>query len=134
MEIAAEGGSENNLMAGVSGYSAVMDNESIQGPIVELTYPYGFEVERVKIMFEIKPEAISNTLGTYAGVSDEFVGIKRFNIFMFDEEMNMSLPIETFFDMDNNIVYAETDRCGTYALVDMEIWLDMLGIAPDQAG
>ena len=132
VEIAAEGDPISCLSADVSGYAAAMDNESIQGPVVELEYAPGFEVEKVRIMFEIKPEAVNNTLGTYAAISDEFAGIRRFNIFMYDEELNMSLPIETFIDMDKNIVYAETDRCGTFALVDMEIWFDMLGIEPNQ--
>lgn len=134
VEIAAQGNPASSFTAGVSGYAAAMDNESIQGPVVELKYTPGLEVEKVKIMFEIKPEARDNTIGTHTGVSipGELEGIKRFNVFMFDEETNMSLPIETFFDLDNNIVYAETDRCGTYALVDMEIWFDMMGIELNQ--
>lgn len=126
VEIAAEGNAESNLSAGASGYSAVMENDSIQGTIVELAYKDGLEVEKVKLMFEIKDSAIENTLNKYTDTSDEFKGIKRFNVFMYDEELNMQLPLETKFDLENNIVYAETDRCGTYALVDMEIWFDMI--------
>lgn len=126
VEIAAAGNAESNLTVEASGYSAFIENESIQGTIVELAYTDGLEVEKVKLMFEIKESAIENTLGKYTDNSDEFKGIKRFNVFMYDEELNMQLPIETKFDLENNIVYAETDRCGTYALVDMEIWVDML--------
>lgn len=125
-EIAAAGNAESNLRASESGYSAFIENESIQGTVVELAYTDGLEVEKVKLMFEIKDSAVENTLNKYTDTSDEFVGIKRFNVFMFDEELNMQLPIETKFDLENNIVYAETDRCGTYSLVDMEIWFDML--------
>lgn len=123
VEIAAAGNAESNLRAAESGYSAFIENESIQGTIVELAYTDGLEVEKVKLMFEIKESALENTS---ADTSDEFEGIKRFNVFMFDEELNMQLPIETKFDLENNIVYAETDRCGTYSLVDMEIWVDMI--------
>lgn len=126
VEIAAAGNAERNLAAEASGYSAVMENDSIQGTIVELAYTDGLEVEKIKLMFEIDESAIENTLGKYTDTSDEFKGIKRFNVFMYDEELNMQLPLETKFDLENNIVYAETDRCGTYALVDMEIWFDML--------
>lgn len=125
-EIAAEGNAEKNLAAYESGYSAFMENDSIQGAIVELSYTEGLEVEKIKLIFEIKESARENTLGKYAEESEEFKGIKRFNVFMYDEETNMQLPIETKFDLENNIVYAETDRCGTYALVDMEIWVDMI--------
>ena len=126
VEIAAAGNAESNLTAAESGYSAFIENESIQGTIVELAYRDGLEVEKVKLMFEIKESALENTSGKYTDTSDEFNGIERFNVFMYDEELNMQLPIETKFDLENNIVYAETDRCGTYALVDMEIWVDML--------
>ena len=123
VEIAAAGNAESNLKAAESGYSAFIENESIQGTIIELAYTDGLEVEKVKLMFEIKESALENTS---TDTSDEFDGIKRFNVFMYDEELNMQLPIETKYDLENNIVYAETDRCGTYSLVDMEIWLDML--------
>lgn len=123
VEIAAAGNAEVDLAAKESGYSAFMENESIQGTIVELVYRDGLEVEKVKLMFEIKESALENKS---ADTSDEFEGIKRFNVFMFDEELNMQFPIETKFDLENNIVYAETDRCGTYALVDMEIWVNMI--------
>ena len=123
VEIAAAGNAEGNLTAKESGYSAFIENEAIQGTIVELAYMDGLEVEKVKLMFEIKESALENTSDD---ASDEFNGIKRFNIFMFDEELNMQLPIETKFDLENNIVYAETDRCGTYSLVDMEIWVNMI--------
>ncbi|MDE7301742.1 MAG: hypothetical protein K2N60_00330 [Oscillospiraceae bacterium] len=126
VEIAAEGYAESSLTATESGYSAFIENESIQGTIVELAYPDGLEVEKVKLMFEIKDSAIENTLNKYTDTSDEFKGIKRFDVFMYDEELNMQLPLETKYDLENNIVYAETDRCGTYALVDMEILVDML--------
>lgn len=126
VEIAAEGSAEGNLSAGISGYSAVMENDSIQGPIFELSYTKGLEVEKVKLIFEINEQARDNVLGKYTATSTELDGIKRFNVFMYDEEINASLPIETKFDLENNIVYAETDRCGTYALADMEIWFDML--------
>lgn len=130
VEIAAAGYPANDLTAGISGYSAFLDNEAIQGPIVELKYTPGLEVEKVRIMFEIKPEAVSNTLDTYTGISipGDLRGISRFNIFMYDEELNMQLPIETSFDTNNNIVYADTDRLGTFSLMDMEIWFALMGI------
>lgn len=131
LEIAAESIAERNLTAAESGYSATVDNESIQGTVVELGYTEGLEVDRVKLIFEIKESARANVLNKYTSESDEFDGIKRFNIFMYDEELNMQLPIETKYDLDNNIVYAETDRCGTYSLVDMEIWFDMLGVGSE---
>ena len=43
----------------------------------------------------------------------------------------MLLPVATQFDEENNTLYAETDELGTYCLLDMEILLQQLNIAPD---
>ena len=67
----------------------------------------------------------------YTDISDEFVGIKRLNVFKFFENTNMLLPIETFHDVENNRVYTHTDELGTYCLMDMEIWLESLGITAE---
>ena len=45
--------------------------------------------------------------------------------------VNMLLPVETFHDEATNTVYTTTDRMGTYCLVDIELWLDLLGIKPE---
>ena len=47
-------------------------------------------------------------------------GIKRLNIFRYFEEENILLPVETKFDTENNMVYTDVDRLGTYCLIDME--------------
>lgn len=131
VRIAAEGDVLNELYADISGYSAAMDNESIVGTVPELVYNGDKGVEKVRIEFKIKDWALENTSGKFAAENPEFKGIKRFNIFKYFEDINMQLPVETKFDFDNNIVYAETDSLGTYALVDMELWFEMMGAEPD---
>ena len=44
----------------------------------------------------------------------------------------MLMPIETFCDEATNTVWAESDSAGTYALLDMELWLDSLGVSPSE--
>lgn len=131
VRISAGGNVKSGFYADISGYSNAMDNESIVGAVPELVYDGGHDVEKVRIEFKIKDGALENTSGKFAAADPEFEGIKRFNIFKYFEDENMQLPIETMFDLDNNIVYAETDCFGTYALVDMELWLEMLGIEPE---
>lgn len=128
VEISAERKAADSLYADISGYSATMENSAIQGAVFELSCAEEGEIEKLKIMFEIKPEARKNRSGKYAAESEEFEGIKRFNVFYYDEEINMQLPIETKFDLENNIVYAETNLLGTYALEDMELLLESLDI------
>ncbi|MBO5476119.1 MAG: hypothetical protein J5982_06445 [Bacilli bacterium] len=40
----------------------------------------------------------------------------------------MLLPVETEFDVENGLLYAEVDELGTYCIMDMEIWLNNLGV------
>lgn len=131
IEINAAGVAENNLGAEISGYSHIMKNSAILGVAPEFSYTDNLKINDVKINFDLDSSIIENTNGKYTAVSDEFVGIKRFNVFKYFEDNNMLLPVETFHDVENNRVYAHTDELGTYCLVDMEIWLDNLGITAD---
>ena len=126
LEVKAAGVAENNIYAHKSGYSNVIANSAIIGVAPEFEYTDGLSVEEVTVKFNVENSITRNTLGKYVEESDEFKGIKRLNVFMFIEDINMLLPIETFHDEKNNTVYAKTDRMGTYCLVDMEIFLDNL--------
>ena len=126
LEMKSAGVAENNVYARESGYSNAIENSAIIGIAPEFVYTDGLSVEEVTVKFELENSVINNTLGTYTDESDEFKGIKRLNVFMFFEDINMLLPIETFHDETTNTVYTKTDRVGTYCLVDMEIFLDNL--------
>lgn len=126
LEMKAAGVAENNVYARESGYSNAIENTAIIGVAPEFVYTDGLTVEEVTVKFELENSVINNTLGTYTDESDEFKGIKRLNVFMFFEDVNMLLPVETFHDEVTNTVYTKTDRVGTYCLVDMEIFLDNL--------
>jgi len=130
IDITAAGVAENNLYSQESGYFNIMKNEAIVGIVPEFFYAYDLKIDDIVVNFDIKDSVISNKNGKYTSVSDEFVGIKRFNVFKYFEDNNMLLPVETFHDIENNRVYAHTDEPGTYCLIDMEIWLDNLGIVP----
>ncbi|MBQ7981520.1 MAG: cellulose binding domain-containing protein, partial [Oscillospiraceae bacterium] len=121
LEITAAGVAESNVYARESGYSNAIENPSIIGIAPELVYTDGLEVEEVTVKFELDDSIVDNTLGTYVSSSTEFEGIKRLNVFMFFEDVNMLLPVETFHDEATNTVYTTTDRMGTYCLVDMEL-------------
>ncbi len=128
VDITAAGVAANNLSARESGYSNAMRNTAVLGVSPEFTYTEGLKVEDVVINFDISDSAAANTNGKYAAISDEFAGIKRLNVFKYFEDTNMLLPIETFHDVENNRVYTHVDQLGTYCLMDMEIWLESIGI------
>ena len=126
LEMKAAGVAENNVYARESGYSNAIENSAIIGVAPEFVYANGLAVEEFTVKFELENSVINNTLGIYTDESDEFKGIKRLNVFMFFEDVNMLLPVETFHDETTNTVSTKTDRVGTYCLVDMEIFLDNL--------
>ena len=121
MELDASGYVEGSLDAGESPYADTIENDAILGQAVGLEYQDG-SVESVTLKFEIAKAYRENEIGMFPG-EEEIEGMKRLNIFRYFEDINMLLPIETKFDMENHIVYTEVDEFGTYCLMDMEKWL-----------
>jgi hypothetical protein len=118
-----------HLSVDESGFSNAISNEAILGIVPELMYRDGLNVNSVTISFEILcEEALKDEIGTPLSTNPEFRGIRRFNIFKYFEDVNMLLPIETGIDSEANIVYTTVSGFGTYALVDMDIWLNSLGV------
>lgn len=130
LEISASGNAAKHLIAGGSIYSSITDSEARLGEAVSLNY-FGGEVDKVKLIYEINDEYISNEGSEYAENCLDLQGIKRYNIFRYFEDLNMLLPIVTEFDEESDTLYAETDRLGAYCVLDMEILMQKLGIAPD---
>ena len=133
LEMKSAGVAENNVYARESGYSNAIENSAIIGIAPEFVYTDGLTVEEVTVKFELDNSIVGNTLGTYAAGNDGFKGIKRLTIFMFFDDINMLLPVETNYDEVNNVVYTTTDRVGTYCLMDMEIFFQNLGIEPSKS-
>lgn len=104
-----------------------MHNDAIVGVAPEFSYNENLKINDVKINFDLDNSIVNDYNSMYNDVSDEFVGIKRFNVFRYFEDTNMLLPIETFHDVQNNRVYAHYNEMGTYCLIDMTKWLDSLG-------
>lgn len=133
LEMKSAGVAENNVYARESGYSKAIENSAIIGIVPEFVYTDGLAVEEVTVKFELDNSIVGNTLGTYAAGNDGFKGIKRLTVFMFFDDVNMLLPVETNYDEVNNVVYTTTDRVGTYCLMDMEIFFQNLGIEPSKS-
>lgn len=132
VDFTAAGVVENNLSVIDSRYSSAIKNSAIIGVAPEFVYRDGLLVEEATIKFKLDNSVINNTLGTYAEHNDELKGIKRLNIFTFVEGINMLLPVETFYDEATNTIYTKTNQMGTYCLIDIEIFLQNLGIEPSE--
>ena len=118
---------EDEITAEVSGYSKAIENEAMLGNGVDIAISDVCNPENIVIKYTVKDTYLENTDGTFSSLP-EFQGIRRLNVFKLDTETNMLLPIETQFDDDNNVLYAEVDEFGTYCIMDMEIWLKNIGV------
>ena len=147
--INASGCADSCLSVRPSGYAYVMKDGSAIGETPALYYNDDFKVKDITLKFEIK-EAFRDNVSHYFDSVDEedyyeysydvpsdIDGIKRLNIFRYFEDVNLVMPIETQYDEKNNIVYAtisnfESDEngklygIGSYSLVDLEVWSDMM--------
>jgi len=133
VKINTTGCAEDEMTVTESGYAHAIENEMITGQSVDISMPEGRTAETMRISFSIRDDQVGNKLNKYTDC-EELCGIKRFNVFHFYEGVNMLLPMETSFDTENNVVYTDTTEPGTYCLVDMEYWMDGLGIEPAGAG
>lgn len=129
VEVTAAGVADNCLSADESGYSnVILQNDAVLGVVPELTYSEGLSVTDVVINFHINDSAVGNELGIYDDPA--FKGINRFSVFKYFEDNNVLLPIETFYDEENDTVYTHVDVMGTYCLIDMEKWLNNIENTP----
>lgn len=127
IDIKTNGDAEKELSISQSAYSNAIENDAMIGASLDFSISDTCNPEEIVLKYNIKEAYIDNTLNLYSSL-EEFQGIKRLNIFKFDEDKNMLLPIETEFDVENGLLYAKVDKLGTYCIMDMEIWLNNLGV------
>ncbi|MDR1689620.1 MAG: cellulose binding domain-containing protein [Clostridiales bacterium] len=134
-EIKSAGVASKNITYDNSRYAdQIKYNAAVLGIVPEFNYTDGLSVDDVIIKFHIDHTENKNVLGTYAAVSPAFEGIKRFSIFKFFEGIDILVPIETFYDIENGIVYSQVDELGTYCIIDMELWFNDIGMSPSDLG
>ena len=131
LEFNAAGIPDIHLNVVESYYTNALNNNAVLGMASEIIYKEDLKIQDLVVKFEINEDYIDNELGILENNS-EFSDIKRLNVFKYFEDINMLLPIETKFDLTNNIVYSEVDEPGTYCIVDMEKWLSQFDIDIDK--
>ena len=131
LDITASGCIESNMYIVSSAYDDVVQvNDAILGGALDLMYTGG-DVTEVTLKFQVEESYIDNSDSEYAQVDPELVGVKRYNVFKYFEEDNILLPVKTYHDVENNMVYADVDELGTYCVMDLEKWFKNLGILED---
>ncbi len=122
LELQGKGNSFEHLMVRESAYTDAIDNDSILGVLPELISISDKNVDNVKLTFTISEK---NREGKSS--SEDLAGIKRYNIFWYNEDAHILLPLNTTVDESAGTISAEAVGLGTYCVMDIEKWLGGLG-------
>ena len=123
LSFSASGVAENNIFVDGTSYKAVFDSGAAVGSPLFIGYNDDMSLETLRITYHVDGEIRENELDLFGEDTTELHGIRRLNVFWFDEEINMLLPVETFHDEEKGLVYADMDRDGIFCLMDMEKWI-----------
>lgn len=119
---------QNYLACQTSSYSVCLeDNRAILGEPVELLYKAG-EVKEANIAFDLNPEYLNIRPDYYPELN---LGLDRYCIFTYNEELNLLYPIETTYSAETNTLSASVNTIGTFCVVDLESLIYDLGIEID---
>lgn len=124
LKMKAAGNAMRIAQVNESSYSDAIKSNSQLGKSIEIKYEKEYEISKFTLNFQIKEDYIQSENENYI---DGFDGIKRLQVFKYYEDINMLLPIETYYDTDNNTVSCDASGLGTYCLMDVESWLEYLG-------
>ena len=122
LEIQGKGNSFEHLIVRESAYTDAIDNDSILGTLPELLSTSDKDIDNVKLTFTISEK---NWEGKNS--SEDLFGIKRYNIFWYNEDAHILLPLNTTVDEAAGTISAEAAGLGTYCVMDVEKWLGGLG-------
>lgn len=124
--LTASGKADHNLKVDGNSYTNMFASDALIGNAIRIDYEESLLMEKMRLYYQIDESIRKNELDLYEAEEEELNGIKRLNIFWFDEEVNMLFPIKTYHDEANGIVYADMDQTGVFCLLDMEKWLMQL--------
>ena len=123
LKVNAAGNAENSISVSKSGYSIIIENEYILGCVPEIVYDENLKIDYIEISFDIAQDYLVDMYS-----SNKLSGIHKYNIFMYNEDLNMIMPVVTEYDVENNRISTTNDNVGTYFVVDMNKWIEQLGI------
>ncbi|HAG13977.1 MAG TPA: hypothetical protein DCG49_08970, partial [Ruminococcus sp.] len=131
VEITTNGDAEKEMAVSESSYSAFLESDAQIGDIIDLSLSDFLHTEKIHLSFAIKDECLDNTLNKYSEY-DDMQGIKRLSIFKYYDEISMMLPVETQYDLENNVISADVTEAGTYCVIDLEVWFDLFDLEPEE--
>lgn len=112
----------------VSRYSGILsDNRSIIGTPIDIEYNAG-TIFSGTVTFNLSDEFIDNNAHFYPELN---LGIERYGIFYYDEEVGTIVPLSCEYDADNNNITIDAKNMGNLMVIDFESLMYDLGVQPE---
>ncbi len=103
VSVKAAGYISESINIDVSLYSNYLQNDSVEGDIVDIDYNDDLKFESMTINFDVSENA------------------EKYFIFRYFDDIGMLVPVDTQYD--GNRVYTVSAEDGTYCIVDIEKWM-----------
>lgn len=133
IDINASGYAQRLTDVSESSYSSAIYNDSVLGKSVDVSYDNTCKIDDCVLYFKIRDKYVVNTVDEYTEYTDELNGIRRLQVFKYNEELHMLLPAKTEYDTENNTIICNDKELGTYCLMDIQLWLDSLGFEAESS-
>ena len=126
INVKASGNAQDNIMVSTSQYNNIVGvNNAIVGKTISVDYFTG-KIEEGKLSFKLDQKVIEEA--SEEGLQNsEVVGLKKFYVFNFNEELNMLVPVPTTYDETTQTLVSDLIGNGTYCVMNVEEWLVNIG-------
>lgn len=119
------------LKQDVSRYSGFLsDNKAIVGIPVNIEYQAG-TITSGTIKFKLDDDFVNSNPHYYSNLD---LGIDRYGVFYYDEELSTIIPLPCDYDEEDNSIIVEAKYMGNLMIVDYESLMFDLGIEPKVEG
>ena len=128
IELEASNNIKNYIKQDVSEYVGILsDNKAIVGTPIDIEYNAGVVINGT-ITFRLDQSFVDNNAPYYPELG---LGMERYGIFVYDEDIGTLIPVECSYDEENYSITIDAENMGNLMVIDQESLLYDLGIMPE---
>lgn len=125
ISVETNGNAEEKTCVAISKYQSVIENDAMLGLSTDILFDETCNLEKTVLKYSIDSDCVNDSENLYSDV-EELQGIKRFKVFKYFDDLGTALPFKTEYDIENNKISANIYSSGTYCVMDIAKWFDML--------
>ena len=131
INVNSAGVADSSLHVEVSNNIKVLkDNDFLLGDVISFQYD-DLQFEEMVITYKIDSDCVTSGTRNYPNEKG-LEGVKKYQVFCYDSKLKALYPVETKFDTQNNTVSIMTNKLGDYCVIDMDSWLNEMGVENDE--